>query len=101
MASNRAEQWGRHILEVPDLSHRVLRQLSEGQLETSVRWEDGRAEFHHLSQALGAISRSIYVVGLTIAGALLQRGAEARVGMVCWGLAALITLVGIFHRSNR
>lgn len=94
----RAQKWSRNIMELPELSHRFLKQIEEGQLETKIQWVDGDSHIQSLRHAIRRVAQALYVVGFTVTGALLFNH-HPIVSNIFWGLALLLILVNtIFFR---
>ncbi|OLZ08709.1 ABC1 kinase family protein [Sulfobacillus thermosulfidooxidans] len=59
------------LVDLPELSHRILKQVENGELEAKVEWKQGTSQLHSLYRGIRGLIQSIYVVGFSLIATLL------------------------------
>lgn len=98
-ARQRMQRWGQTIVNLPELSSRVLHQIESGDIEAKIHWDQGSLLLRRLARALRGVTHAIYVVGFIIVGAWFLTSGHPGYAHWSFGLAALAFLLSWMRRS--
>ncbi len=86
------------LADLPELSHRVLKQVENGELETQMQWKSGQKELQHLHRDVQNLVQAVYVVGFAFIGGQMTAHHQPTLAYVFYALAAASVLYGIVRR---
>jgi predicted unusual protein kinase regulating ubiquinone biosynthesis (AarF/ABC1/UbiB family) len=91
--SGRVRDWTSSVVAAPPVLLRVLRQMEDGELETSVRWNEGAGQLKGVRRSLRSLATAVWVLGLAGFGIWLRALTWTETSDVAFALAALVLLV--------
>ncbi|AUW93947.1 ABC transporter [Sulfobacillus thermotolerans] len=86
------------LADLPDLSHRVLKQVENGEVEAQVEWKKGAYHLRQLNRTLQGVIQALYVVGFTLTASVLVIYHHPLLGDTFYGFAVLAFLYGSVRR---
>lgn len=98
-AKRMALDMAKTLIDLPELSHRILKQVENGELEAKIDWKHGSSQLRHLQRAIRSLSQSVYVIGFALAGTLLFIHHDKMFSAAFYILSALVFLYGALIRG--
>lgn len=86
------------LADLPDLSHRVLKQVENGEIEARVDWKQGTAQLHRLHRSVQSLVQAVYVVGFALTASLLLIHHQVMAAETFYVLGALAFLYGMVRQ---
>lgn len=86
------------LLDLPELSSRILKQVENGEIETKVEWKQGIGQLRLMHKGLRSLTQSVYVVGFSLIGTLLFLHHFTFLSVAFYILSGLILLYGFLIR---
>ncbi len=86
------------LIDLPELSSRILRQVENGEIETKVEWKQGQGQLKLIYKALRSLTQSLYVVGFSLIGTLLLFHHFIPVSVAFYVLSLLSLIYGFASR---
>lgn len=99
--AHRARDWGAALLGLVPVGLRVLRQMEDGEIASTVRWTEGEQQLRVLAERLGSLTTALWTLGLVGLGIWLHTLHWMLAADVAWALAAIEWLWQWRRRGSR
>ncbi len=86
------------LIDLPELSSRILKQIENGEIETKVEWKQGAGQLKLMYRGLRSLTQSIYVIGFSLIGTLLFLHHFTFLSIAFYLLSLLALLYGFVSR---